>query len=83
VNGETYKLVCECGAEIEIPCDGPHVCPRCKQVLIIAWREAIQEFQPSSPHNPRSATLATPKITQGGTSGSGRECSETFVCGYA
>jgi uncharacterized paraquat-inducible protein A len=52
VNGETYKLECECGAEIEIPCDGPHVCPRCKQVLIIAWREAIQKssivaFEPS------------------------------------
>ena len=52
MNGETYKLECECGAEIEIPCDGPHVCPRCKQVLIIAWREAIQKssivaFEPS------------------------------------
>jgi hypothetical protein len=54
VNGETYKLVCECGRELEIPCEGPHVCPRCEAVLVIAWREAIQEASIDAKDTPKA-----------------------------
>lgn len=41
---ETYKMDHECGAEITIPCDAPHVCPRCQGHISIEWlagRKAI------------------------------------------
>jgi hypothetical protein len=57
VNGETYKLVCECGRELEIPCDGPHVCPHCQTALVIAWRAATKETSIDA--------RDTPKATQG------------------
>ena len=57
MNGETYKLVCACGRELEIPCDGPHVCPHCETALVIAWRAAMEEASIDA--------SSAPKATQG------------------
>jgi hypothetical protein len=39
--GEVYSLTCACGAVVEIPVVGPHVCPACGAALNIQWRNRL------------------------------------------
>jgi len=57
---ERFKLRCgKCFCEIEIACDGPHVCPRCGTPLIVQWREGRDQIE-------RDLAAAVPSATWDG-----------------
>ena len=62
---EIYALECHgCQAQVEILCEGPHVCPHCGSVLTLEWRTNEAAGNALRTHNFKSITRAHEGATE-------------------